>query len=67
MMSKRVFTLDRPLFRKYLKRDGNVLCFHKNERLKIGDTVLSRSFGNRRDNVRQVLYCIACAEELNMA
>ena len=66
-MSKSVFTLDRPLFSKYLKRDGGVLCFHKKERLKIGDQVFSRSFGNRRTTNHHVLYCIDCAKELNMA
>ena len=69
LVLRKVIQLSKAVYTKYLKRDGEVRCRNDpcQKELSVGEMVLSRITCNALVSpLKTRLYCLKCAEELNL-
>jgi hypothetical protein len=65
-MQKGIIVLNTPIYTRYLKKYGSVSCIHCKGELPLRGRAFSKAVGRRGVNVHHVLYCLKCADELNL-
>ena len=64
--NKGIIVLNTPIYTRYLRKFGSVSCIHCKGELPLKGQAFSKAVGRRGVNVHHVLYCLRCADELNL-